>query len=205
MKVLLYDQGSNMKKMIYNPQPISTNTNIIDGLHYAEDTYRIMAAFEENGYEITKQDAQIAWRTYSEEYYCAGWLMLPESNQHIYNILLPFFKEVQPFDWDKWLKDTEELRKNVDWDDVQEAIDKIRHPERHMWTRLPKLPEDPSLEYLVAHPDDDNPEYGCVAKMNYDDHEKKFYYFVIGKRMYREDVYAWQVCPIAPKIREAKE
>jgi len=191
-----------MKKLIYSPNFV---TNTEDKIRYKEDVDRIVLAFAENDCQISDVDAASAWSMYSEEYYCAGWLMLPESNQHIYDILLPFFKEVPSFDWDKWLKDTEELRKNVDWDDIQEAIDEIRHPERHMWTRLPKLPEDPSVEYLVARPDDDNPEYGCVGKMNYDDHEKKFYYFVTGKRMYREDVYAWQVCPTAPKIREAEK
>ena len=75
-----------MKKLIYSPNFV---TNTEDKIRYKEDVDRIVLAFAENDCQISDVDAASAWSMYSEEYYCAGWLMLPESNQHIDDILLP--------------------------------------------------------------------------------------------------------------------
>lgn len=50
-----------------------------DGIpnYYDRDINKIVAACRSQGYSIDKYNAYRAWCCFSEDHYCAGWLMMP--------------------------------------------------------------------------------------------------------------------------------
>lgn len=62
---------------------------------YTDDIDRIVKVFADRGYEISASDAVRVWETYSENGFAAGWLILPESDESIYNEIRDYFEEVE--------------------------------------------------------------------------------------------------------------
>lgn len=60
---------------------------------YEEDIQRIMLVCLQNDYLISQQDAMIAWEKYSEDYFCAGWLVLPKKDEEILSAVLKIMEE----------------------------------------------------------------------------------------------------------------
>ena len=58
-----------MKKLFYK------SGNRIDE-RFSHDVTRLVKACEVNGYEISRADAAAAWRGYSDDEHCAGWIMI---------------------------------------------------------------------------------------------------------------------------------
>lgn len=59
---------------------------------YPGDTDRIMTACKENGIELTRKEAIEYWSRYSDML-SAGWLILPDSNEEIFNCIKPYIEE----------------------------------------------------------------------------------------------------------------
>ena len=53
-----------------------------------DDIERIFNVCLANGYYLTRDQAMIAWEKYSEDYYAAGWLILPEKYEDILKCIL---------------------------------------------------------------------------------------------------------------------
>lgn len=72
-------------------------TPIIYNHHYeyVDDIDRIVKVFADRGYEISREDCVLAWESYSELEYAAGWLVLPESDEFLYNEIRDYFEEVE--------------------------------------------------------------------------------------------------------------
>lgn len=60
---------------------------------YVDDIQRIIKVFSDRGYEISRDDAMRSWEAYSEYEWAAGWLILPESDESIYNEICGYFEE----------------------------------------------------------------------------------------------------------------
>lgn len=60
--------------------------------HYWDDVRKIVKVFDAKGYRIAEEDARAAWEKYSETM-CAGWLILPEKNEDIFNAIIEYFDE----------------------------------------------------------------------------------------------------------------
>jgi len=61
---------------------------------YKKDCLRIQKSLNENDCEASLGDCYKLWREMSEETYCAGWLNVPEKNEDIFKILLPYLEKV---------------------------------------------------------------------------------------------------------------
>ena len=53
------------------------------GYTYSYDVDKIVEAYKDNGYDITRQQAYNIWSEYSDGM-CAGWIHLPETLYEIY-------------------------------------------------------------------------------------------------------------------------
>jgi len=61
---------------------------------YSYDIERIVNIFADRGYEISYNDAKLAWKNHSDMM-CAGWLILDESDEHVYLNVSRHFEEVE--------------------------------------------------------------------------------------------------------------
>lgn len=57
-----------------------------------EDIQRIVSVCAQKGYQISEQDAMIAWERYSDMF-CAGWLFLPKEDEHLFNDIMTIMEE----------------------------------------------------------------------------------------------------------------
>ena len=72
-------------KLIVN---IGKENDLFYSLRWYDDCVRIRDSFVKRGTPITLRVAERLWDTYSEDYYCAGWMTLPgEINNKTYDIL----------------------------------------------------------------------------------------------------------------------
>lgn len=55
---------------------------------FTEDIQRIVSVCAKNELAISEQDAMLAWEEYSEQYYAAGWLCLPEKDSEVLDAIL---------------------------------------------------------------------------------------------------------------------
>lgn len=60
---------------------------------YTKDIQRIVSVCEQKGYQISEQDAIIAWEKYSEDYYAAGWMMLPKDDKDVFGGIMRVMEE----------------------------------------------------------------------------------------------------------------
>lgn len=58
-------------------------------MRYTEDILRIVKILNNNGYYATEELAQKIWSDYSEDV-CAGWLILPEKDSDLLEILVEY-------------------------------------------------------------------------------------------------------------------
>lgn len=58
-----------------------------------EDIQRIVSVCARKGYELSEQDAMLAWEKYSEDHYCAGWLILPKEDEQLFNDIMKVMEE----------------------------------------------------------------------------------------------------------------
>ena len=56
--------------------------------YQTEDIQRIVNVCFENGYYLSKDQAMVAWEKYSEDFYAAGWLIIPEKDEDILKCIL---------------------------------------------------------------------------------------------------------------------
>lgn len=61
--------------------------------HFKEDVQRIVSVCKDKGYELSEENAMIAWEKYSEDYYAAGWLILPKKDEDVVNAILKVMEE----------------------------------------------------------------------------------------------------------------
>lgn len=68
---------------------------VVDEPGYREDIQRIQAVFAGRGFHVDAGDIDYAYRSWSEETYCASWLMLSseESWGWLFDALRPYFGE----------------------------------------------------------------------------------------------------------------
>ena len=62
----------------------------ISEVRYPEACKRIQRVAKEHGEKITLTEAQLIWEDYSD-FYCAGWLMLPESDSELWFTIEDYF------------------------------------------------------------------------------------------------------------------
>lgn len=55
-------------------------------IRYPDDCARLQRLINELGYEFSLREAEDFWEWYSEHYYCASWLHLPEKDEDIKRI-----------------------------------------------------------------------------------------------------------------------
>lgn len=60
---------------------------------YRSDCEKIQAALLDHGYYASIEQCAKLWELYSEEY-AAGWLVMSDKSQEIYDCIRPYFKEV---------------------------------------------------------------------------------------------------------------
>lgn len=65
-----------------------------DGIRYPEDVERIGKILYDRGYFSTPEQCQQIWELYSDTL-CAGWLGLPEEDEHVMNCIRPFICDDQ--------------------------------------------------------------------------------------------------------------
>lgn len=66
----------------------------IDHDDYASDIRRIIEVCKKYGYDISYQDAKLAWEKHSDAY-CAGWLFLPEKDNDVLSCVLSHCEELE--------------------------------------------------------------------------------------------------------------
>lgn len=77
--------GVNVKSIKVTPSQ-ETNINIVDN-EFPEDVERIKNVMKTN---VSDKLATEIWKTVSE-YFCAGWLTLPENDTDLYNMIREFY------------------------------------------------------------------------------------------------------------------
>jgi hypothetical protein len=63
-----------------------------DEFYYLSDVDRIVSVFAERGYEVSRNDAKLAWRKYSDDV-CASWLFLPPEDDTLFNCIRGYFDD----------------------------------------------------------------------------------------------------------------
>lgn len=58
------------------------------------DITRIVGVMARFGYEVTRRDAEVAWEDMSDDN-CASWLSLPESDDHLFRVIMPYFQQCE--------------------------------------------------------------------------------------------------------------
>lgn len=77
---------SNMKKLVYvNPEGTE---------HYPHDIDRIIEVCRNRGYEVSRNDALLAWQDYSDSM-CAGWMGLHKSDDDLFLEVQSRLQEVE--------------------------------------------------------------------------------------------------------------
>lgn len=61
-----------------------------------DDIKRIQKEFTARGYRVSQGDVIMAYSAWSEETYCASWLILSENLGWVVNALMPYLEPVQP-------------------------------------------------------------------------------------------------------------
>ena len=61
---------------------------------YIDDIDRIVKVFADREYEISREDAVRSWELVSNQL-AAGWLILPESDESLYNEIRDYFEELK--------------------------------------------------------------------------------------------------------------
>lgn len=61
---------------------------------YPEDISRIVRVLGEQGYEVSRRDAERAWQEYSNGM-AAGWMTLPRQDSIVASIALTYLEEVE--------------------------------------------------------------------------------------------------------------
>lgn len=56
------------------------------------DITRIVQVFEKHGYRLNRLLASYLWKTYSHDV-CACWLILPETDEKLWETLKPYWKD----------------------------------------------------------------------------------------------------------------
>lgn len=53
-------------------------------IRWPEDVARIIRILAERGYSASGMDAQGLWENYSEDYYAAGWIDMPDDDETVW-------------------------------------------------------------------------------------------------------------------------
>jgi len=59
-----------------------------------EDAERIIGLFEDRGYDITRQQADMLWGSYSQRFFRVSFVSLPVTDKRVFEVLEEFFVEV---------------------------------------------------------------------------------------------------------------
>lgn len=59
---------------------------------YQEDCERIQRVLQEREYEVSLEIVATIWERISEDYYSASWLILPDSDEGIWNMIQVFIE-----------------------------------------------------------------------------------------------------------------
>lgn len=62
--------------------------------YYPADVAIIVEAFKDKGLQVSEADATLLWQRYSEDLYCAGWLILP-AKEEIVDCLGGFYDVIE--------------------------------------------------------------------------------------------------------------
>ena len=77
-----------MKKLKFRkPYPIEQHKE------YQKDIQRIVSVCKDKGYELSEEDAIVAWEKYSEDYFAAGWLVLPKNDDYLFESIMKVMEE----------------------------------------------------------------------------------------------------------------
>lgn len=68
-------------------------THELDKYNFPEDILRIKKVMENKGIELTIQEANELWSTYSDKF-CACWLCLPSNDEELAKIIIDTAKEI---------------------------------------------------------------------------------------------------------------
>ena len=64
----------------------------MEKVRYSKDCIRIKNIAEKLGYDCSLREAEELWETYSEDKYCAGWLILPEEDEQIIEAIEEYYR-----------------------------------------------------------------------------------------------------------------
>ncbi len=79
-----------LKKIKLKPSPIST-------IDFPDDVAKLVKIFADRGYDCSPDLAYTIWSTYSEDVYCAGWLIMKAySDEELFNILFEYVEVENP-------------------------------------------------------------------------------------------------------------
>jgi hypothetical protein len=67
-------------------------------LQFLEDIQKIQQALVDKGFFATYEECDELWRMYSEEHWCAGWVVMNSlTTQEIFDAVRPYFDPIENF------------------------------------------------------------------------------------------------------------